>query len=573
MPENKFTFELSLSVLNHLGRNLYRSFTTVLGEAISNAWDADAKEVRIYINERNNAFFIKDDGIGMTEEDFQNKFLKIGYSKRESGVTQSVGGRPIIGRKGIGKLALLSCADRITVISKINGGEYIGGKIDNSDLDEAIREDLKPSEYPLGDWEKRDFFRYMTNHNHGTIIKFENIKGGIKNRLPFLKKVMALYFRFSLNDESFSIYINDEKVTLGALSELAKKTQFLWNINNFQDPYINQHLKNLKQKEAIEIEMGKGVEGFIASVEKPRDLSIEGVNERVSIDLFVNGRIREKDVLKNFPIVQVAKNYLYGQIHFNDLDDDKDRFTSSREGIIAGDPKYNQFLTDLRKEIIQQIVGKWDKLRRGAGDDGDPENDEISEDRRKAEELVNKVSKKHFSSKYSEKVVTALQEEAQYNLISYTQCFISENLLRKYIMDNNLVPMSCMKMHDGKDCKNHQKSKNDWCAYCRGVHRRKNYASEKAKAKLSFAIRANGRDILGYLDYEELAEIIKSSAGRKALEYKVIRAEGKGYRLCRNVVMHTSLLTEEAKTRLTSILDNIAAAIDDFVAKIKPKSK
>lgn len=42
---NKFKFEISLSVLNHLGRNLYRNFITVIGEAISNSWDADAKNV------------------------------------------------------------------------------------------------------------------------------------------------------------------------------------------------------------------------------------------------------------------------------------------------------------------------------------------------------------------------------------------------------------------------------------------------------------------------------------------------------------------------------------------------
>ena len=76
MKKNKpFTFEMSLSVLNHLGRNLYRSFITVLGEAVSNAWDADAENVRIYINKEENRFFIKDDGIGMTGDDFQNKFL------------------------------------------------------------------------------------------------------------------------------------------------------------------------------------------------------------------------------------------------------------------------------------------------------------------------------------------------------------------------------------------------------------------------------------------------------------------------------------------------------------------
>jgi len=54
-----FSFNISLSVLNHLGRNLYRNFITVLGEAISNSWDADANEVRIYIDREKNYLIIK----------------------------------------------------------------------------------------------------------------------------------------------------------------------------------------------------------------------------------------------------------------------------------------------------------------------------------------------------------------------------------------------------------------------------------------------------------------------------------------------------------------------------------
>src|SRR5688500_7830520 len=120
----QFSFEISLSVLNHLGRNLYRSFATVLGEAISNAWDADAKRVEIIVNKEKDSFFIADDGVGMTADDFQKRFLRIGYSKRKGGQHVSAGGRPFIGRKGIGKLALLSCAETITVISKVAGGSW-----------------------------------------------------------------------------------------------------------------------------------------------------------------------------------------------------------------------------------------------------------------------------------------------------------------------------------------------------------------------------------------------------------------------------------------------------------------
>ena len=96
MARKSFTFEISLSVLNHLGRHLYRSFGTVLGEAISNAWDADAHNVWLYIDRVRNSFVIKDDGEGMSAKDFQNKFLKIGYSKRKRGATKSKEGRPLL---------------------------------------------------------------------------------------------------------------------------------------------------------------------------------------------------------------------------------------------------------------------------------------------------------------------------------------------------------------------------------------------------------------------------------------------------------------------------------------------
>ncbi len=68
MPDDQFSFLISLSVLDHLGRNLYRSFMTVLGEAISNSWDADAENVWIYIDKKANILVIKDDGDGMNAE-------------------------------------------------------------------------------------------------------------------------------------------------------------------------------------------------------------------------------------------------------------------------------------------------------------------------------------------------------------------------------------------------------------------------------------------------------------------------------------------------------------------------
>src|SRR6266702_8369766 len=238
MKNDEFTFLISLSVLNHLGRHLYRSFATVLGEAISNSWDADAKSVWIDINRQKNSFLIKDDGTGMDADDFQNKFLKIGYSKRKEGTKSPQRRRPFIGRKGIGKLALLSCADKIAVISKVKNGKWVGGVIDNSKLDDAITEDLTPQQYPLGKWKSATFAKYTSGHKRGTIIHFEGVKKGIKGSFPLLAKIIALYFRFSLLDLTFNIFLNRKKITHKHLKELAQKTEFLWTIGDYDDPYV-----------------------------------------------------------------------------------------------------------------------------------------------------------------------------------------------------------------------------------------------------------------------------------------------------------------------------------------------
>jgi len=77
-----FTFAISLSVLEHLGRHLYRSFATVLGEAISNAWDADATNVWITLDPDKNGFWIKDDGLG--RKSFSRSAIRRGRAARAS---------------------------------------------------------------------------------------------------------------------------------------------------------------------------------------------------------------------------------------------------------------------------------------------------------------------------------------------------------------------------------------------------------------------------------------------------------------------------------------------------------
>jgi hypothetical protein len=547
-----FTFEISLSVLNHLGRSLYRSFATVLGEAISNSWDADAKNVEIYVDRKRNSFFIKDDGIGMTADDFQNKFLKIGYSKRKAGSNSSAGGRPFIGRKGIGKLALLSCADKITVISKVEGGEYIGGVIDNPELDAAITADLKPQQDPLGEWKPSTFAAHTKKHHHGTIIHFERIKKGIRGSFSFLTKIIALYFRFSLLDPSFNILLDGEKITYKHLNALAEKTEFLWAIGNRPDPYVTglttrfSDMPEDHEERQLKI---TGVHGFIASVEKPRDLKIMTTDERVGIDLFVNGRLRERDILKHMPTARVAESYLYGQIHFDALDDQTDRFTSSREGIVADDPKYKKFLKSFRQEILK-IVEDWDEWRIKHREEGDPDNPRLSKKERASRGLFAAVSKEYDLSSTSTnrgKVagwVDELYEDAAFNFESYADCFVSENLVRKYIKEKKLVlsPEA-------------QAAAEKW---------KKTETENKGKGNISIAIRRIASDS-SYLDMNELANLVDKP--KDPLKEAGLARDAKEYKPIRDAVAHTALLTTAAKTKLATVRENIKQRVKTIVGK------
>ena len=548
-----FKFEISLSVLNHLGRSLYRSFATVLGEAISNSWDADSTKVEIYVNKGKRSFIIADDGIGMTEDDFQEKFLKIGYSKRKDGV-RSRKGRPFIGRKGIGKLALLSCAERVTIISKTKGGTWVGGVIDNSQLDEAITRDLTPQEYPLAPWKASTLAKYTRMRRHGTIVYFERVKEGIRTSFPLLEKIIALYFRFSLLDPTFKIFLNGKKITHKHLKELVEKTEFLWTIGKPDDPYVESltsfFAKKPEEHETKQLQISD-VKGFIASVEKPRDLKVMDTEERIGVDLFVNGRLRERDILKRIPTARLAESYLYGQVHYDELDDATDRFTSSREGIVADDPKYTKFLERFRNAILK-IVEDWDKWRIKHREEGDSDNQRLSKKQRASLGLFSAVSKEYDLSKGSKRKeqiadwIDGLSDDAAFNFESYADCFVSENLVRKYI---RVKRVSLSPEAKAEVLKMKQKEKDS-----------------KGKGNISIEIRKNPTDS-SYLSMDDLANLVDKAID--PLKEAALSRDAKEYKPMRDAVAHTALLTEAAKTKLKTVRENIKGRVKTILSKGK----
>src|ERR1035441_1003466 len=114
-------------ILDHLGIQMYQSPVAAVAELISNSWDADAELVQVTLPSSisNTAVIvITDDGVGMTFEDCEQRYLKVGLNRRLTPDAHTAEKhRPILGRKGIGKFAGFGIAGAIKIetISKITG--------------------------------------------------------------------------------------------------------------------------------------------------------------------------------------------------------------------------------------------------------------------------------------------------------------------------------------------------------------------------------------------------------------------------------------------------------------------
>ena len=544
-----YKFEISLSVLNHLGRNLYRNFITVLGEAISNSWDAEAKNVWVTIDKGNSIFIIKDDGVGMTADEFQNCFLKVGYSKRKDGAQMTKTGRPYIGAKGIGKLALLSCAERVSIYSKKVDTEYVGGVIDNSGLDVAIKSDLIPDQYSLDALNLSLVNNQVTDHHHGTIIHFENTKEHLRNTIPYLKKLLAMTFRFSLFDEGFNIHVNGELVTIEDLENLSLSTEFCWLINQFSDEFVDS-FKNLAA-DSDELTTPLNIRGFLATGKLPRDLKITGTNERATVDLFVNGRLREKNILRHIPTQRIPESYIYGQIHFDDMDRPGiDPFTSSREGIVEDDANFQSLLDYLKRTALPHILDAWDRLRLERGKEGDGENTRRASKKQRHVKSLYFAAKEEFEPEdhgenkdQIEKWLYELAPDAEFNISSYVDCFLSENLVRRYMKEQNVVLSEPA-----------QSEVTEWLT---------RETDRKNEANISFSIRKDDDD-LSYLGMDFLVKCIEGTGdpGKNAS----LVSDAISYKPIRNAVGHTGLLTDNAKTHLSMTFENIKARLKNLLA-------
>lgn len=125
MTKNLY-FKTNSRHIGQLGRELVTDFVTALIELVKNSYDADAGSVQIIIENANtpsSRIIVIDTGSGMTQEEFEKKWMVIGTSNKVS-EPYTPNGRKRTGKKGIGRFSVERLAERATIYSFTENEEF-----------------------------------------------------------------------------------------------------------------------------------------------------------------------------------------------------------------------------------------------------------------------------------------------------------------------------------------------------------------------------------------------------------------------------------------------------------------
>lgn len=184
-------FHVRARTVDMLGRQQIAGIPTAISELFKNAHDAYARNVEADYFRDEDLLVLRDDGLGMTKEDFEKRWLTLGTDSKLGTVlglppppkdpSQQI--RPILGEKGIGRLAVAILGPQILVLSraKRNGklsttlvGAYLNWNLfaqPGLDLDEI---EIPVKEFPAESLPSGEDVREMVNEFSDVVRKLSD---------------------------------------------------------------------------------------------------------------------------------------------------------------------------------------------------------------------------------------------------------------------------------------------------------------------------------------------------------------------------------------------------------------
>lgn len=166
-------FAVDAALLRELGERLVGRPYIALGELIKNSYDADAGLVEIFL--RDDKIILVDDGHGMTDAEFKNRWMRVGSPHKARELVSRRLKRPLTGSKGIGRLAVQFLGNDLQLWTRADRARAskLFAKID---WDTARREDLlTQATAQFGRVPGREPIQFAGGSRHGTVIEITDL--------------------------------------------------------------------------------------------------------------------------------------------------------------------------------------------------------------------------------------------------------------------------------------------------------------------------------------------------------------------------------------------------------------
>lgn len=336
--DNKLKLQFDIHTIEHLGVQMYKTLPPVLSELISNSYDADASCVTIIFDDSYDykSIIVTDDGYGMTFDELNNSFLKIGRNRRKHSSDITPKGRKVTGRKGLGKLAIFGIANEIEV-------QTVKDNIKNvfiMNLTDILSTDKEYNPKIIIQNEKVDV-------PSGTTIILRDIQRKSSFDVENLKESISK--RFNFEDKNFYIELqkNDAQPQI-----ITTETKWEYIVPQFQWVFPEDDIS------VDNYAINKGITGKIISTEKPLGEHQNG------IFLYARGKlVNSNDFFGLKTTTSFAYNYFTGFLNVDFIDDfEKDMVTTNRDGLTWENEELSALKTWLKEQLFN-ISRDW-RLKR-----------------------------------------------------------------------------------------------------------------------------------------------------------------------------------------------------------------
>ena len=358
-PEEPLVLKFGGSLVEQLGAQLYPSVTATVAELVSNAWDAEAKNVWISMPfgtwRTDDRIVVTDDGHGMTRHEAQRAYLVVGRKRRLEGrgAFSANGLRRVHGRKGIGKLAAFGTAS-VLECSTLKDGNHVAFRMNYDEIrkldpseDYRVKdaEDLSPPVNPEDG----------SSLQHGTRIILSGLLQKRALGEPQFFRSMAR--RFAISAEEMAVHINGRP-----LQRFDMNVQFRFPPDSIPEGVA------IADGWAVEaIAPNHEVRWWIGFTEKPlEDETLQGIsilaNRKMAQRPFLFDRSRGTEG-------QLGQEYLVGEVQADwidvGIDVEDDLIQSNRDQLQIEDDRLTMFIEWGRKRLAWALKER-NRLRQEA---------------------------------------------------------------------------------------------------------------------------------------------------------------------------------------------------------------